>query len=185
MRASNQFADATTGVVYIHASPAAVCPHVEWALSSTLQPYGPRGSSAEPRGPHACPNLKWTPQPAMPGQLRAVTNWVGPVGTGARLANALRSWPVLRFEVTEDPSAGVDGQRFCHTPQLGLWSGVMSANGDIMVGEMRLRTLMAAGADTLAAELDTVLGTAWDDALEPYRSGGDGAEMTWLSRGVG
>ena len=130
MRASNQFADATTGVVYLHASPAAVCPHVEWALSSTLD---------------AGANLKWTPQPAMPGQLRAVTNWVGPVGTGARLANALRSWSVLRFEVTEDPSPGVDGQRFCHTPQLGLWSGAMSANGDIMVGEMRLRTLMAAG----------------------------------------
>ena len=59
----------------------------------------------------------------MPGQLRAITNWVGPVGTGGRLANALRSWSVLRFEVTEDPSAGVDGHRFCHTPQLGLWSG--------------------------------------------------------------
>ena len=60
--------DAATGVVYVHASPAAVCPHVEWALSSTLQ---------------ARANLKWTPQPAMPGQLRAVTNWIGPVGTGA------------------------------------------------------------------------------------------------------
>ena len=45
MRASNQFADVTTGVVYVHASPAAVCPHVEWALSSTL------ASKA---------NLKWT-----------------------------------------------------------------------------------------------------------------------------
>ncbi|NBP85547.1 MAG: DUF3145 family protein, partial [Mycobacteriaceae bacterium] len=55
MPASNQFADATTGVVYLHASPAAVCPHVEWALSSTL------GAGA---------NLRWTPQPAMPGQLR-------------------------------------------------------------------------------------------------------------------
>jgi hypothetical protein len=142
MRASNQFADVTTGVVYIHASPAAVCPHVEWALSSTLA---------------AKPNLKWTPQPAMPGQLRAVTNWVGPVGTGARLANALRSWSVLRFEVTEDPSAGVDG----------------------------LRAMMADGADALAAELDSALGTAWDEALEVYRDGGDGAEVSWLSRGVG
>ena len=166
MRAANQFADAATGVVYVHASPAAVCPHVEWALSSTLQ---------------ARANLKWTPQPAMPGQLRAVTNWIGPVGTGAQLANALRSWSVLRFEVTEDPSAGVDGHRWCHTPQLGLWSGAMSANGDVMVGEMRLRALMAAGADTLAAELDSVLGTAWDEALEPYRDGGDTAEVSWLS----
>jgi hypothetical protein len=170
MRAANQFADATTGVVYIHASPAAVCPHVEWALSSTL---------------NARANLKWTPQPAMPGQLRAVTNWVGPVGTGAALANALRSWSVLRFEVTEDPSHGVDGHRWCHTPQLGLWSGAMSANGDVMVGEMRLRTLMASGADVLAAELDSVLGTAWDEALEAYRDGGEGAEVSWLSRGVG
>jgi hypothetical protein len=168
MRASNQFADATTGVVYIHASPAAVCPHVEWALSSTLD---------------ARANLKWTPQPAMPGQLRAVTNW-GPVGTGARLANALRSWPVLRFEVTEDPSAGVDGQRFCHTPQLGL------ARGDERQRRHHgrrdaARSLMAAGADMLAAELDSVLGTAWDEALEAYRDGGDGAEVSWLSRGVG
>ncbi|CAN5320275.1 DUF3145 domain-containing protein [soil metagenome] len=171
MRASNQFADATTGVVYLHASPAAVCPHVEWALSSTL---------------NARANLKWTPQPALPGQLRAVTNWVGPVGTGAALANALRSWSVLRFEVTEDPSVGVDGQRFSHTPQLGLWSGAMSASGDIMVGEMRLRALMNAGADMLASDLDSVLGTAWDEALEPYRTGGDvGAEITWLSQGVG
>ena len=130
MRASNQFADVTTGVVYVHASPAAVCPHVEWALSSTLE---------------AKANLTWTPQPALPGQLRAVTNWIGPVGTGARLANALRSWSVLRFEVTEDPSPGVDGQRFSHTPQLGLWSGTMSANGDIMVGELRLVPGMAMG----------------------------------------
>ena len=170
MRASNQFADSTTGVVYLHASPAAVCPHVEWALSSAL---------------NARAQLKWTAQPAMPGQLRAVTNWVGPVGTGARLASALRSWSVLRFEVTEDPSTGVDGQRFCHTPQLGLWSGAMSANGDIMVGELRLRTLMSEGADTLAAELDTVLGTAWDEALEPYRDGGTAGEVSWQSRGVG
>jgi hypothetical protein len=61
----------------------------------------------------------------------------------------------------------------------------MSANGDIMVGEMRLRVMMAQGADTLAAELDSVLGTAWDEALEMYRDGGDAGEVTWLNRGVG
>jgi len=60
----------------------------------------------------------------------------------------------------------------------------MSANGDTMVGEMRLRALMENGADMLAAELDSVLGTAWDEALEPYRTGGHGAEASWLSRAM-
>jgi Protein of unknown function (DUF3145) len=44
---------------------------------------------------------------------------------------------------------------------------------------------MADGADALAAELDSALGTAWDEALEVYRDGGGGAEVSWLSRGVG
>lgn len=170
MRALSQFADATTGVVYIHSAPAALCPHVEWALTAALE------SPA---------NLKWSAQPASEGMLRASTEWVGPVGTGAQIANALRSWSMLRFEVTEDPSDGVDGERFSFVPGLGLWRGSTSANGDVVVGEMRLRTMMAAGADSLAAELDTALGTAWDDALEPYRGGGDGAEVTWLRREVG
>jgi len=150
MYASNKFADVTAGVVYVHASPAAVCPHVEWALSSTLQ------SKA---------NLVWTPQPAMPDSCAlSPTGW-GRWAPAPGWANALRSWSVLRFEVTEDPSPGVDGHRFSHTPQLGLWSGSMSANGDIMVGEMRLRVMMSQGADTLAAELDSVLGTAWTRRL--------------------
>ncbi|MDG3011879.1 DUF3145 domain-containing protein [Rhodococcus sp. D2-41] len=170
MRALTQFADATTGVVYIHSSPAAVCPHVEWALASTLDCRA---------------NLKWTAQPVAAGMLRAATSWVGPVGTAARLARTLREWPMLRFEITEDPSDGVDGERFSHVPGLGLWRGSTSANGDVVVGEMRLRAMLAGGVDALATELDTALGTAWDEALEPYRSGGEGAEVTWLKRSVG
>jgi hypothetical protein len=45
--------------------------------------------------------------------------------------------------------------------------------------------MMASGADALASDLDTVLGTAWDEALEPYRGGGDTGEVSWLNRGVG
>ncbi len=104
MRGSNQFAEATSGVVYIHSSPAALCPHVEWALSDALDCRA---------------NLKWSAQPASDGQLRATTDWIGPVGTGATLAGILRSWQMLRFEVTEDPSEGVDGERFSHVPVWG------------------------------------------------------------------
>ncbi|WP_327141365.1 DUF3145 domain-containing protein [Nocardia sp. NBC_01327] len=178
MRGSSQFADATSGVVYIHSSPAALCPHIEWTLTSTLK---------------APAKLRWTAQPAAPGNLRATTDWYGPVGTGGRLAGALRDWPVLAFEVTEEPSEGVDGERYSFVPGLGLWHGATSASGDVMVGEMRLRAIVAeargrgqGGANDIAAEIDRALGTAWDDALEPLRLGDEGgAEVTWLRRDVG
>lgn len=172
MRNLNQFADDTTGVVFVHSAPVALCPHVEWALSSTLD---------------ARANLKWSAQEASPGLQRATVDWQGPVGTGARLANALREWSGLRFEITENASEGVDGERFCFVPGLGLWRGSMSANGDVIVGELQLRSLMASHADgmELAGALDAALGTAWDEALESFRMGGAGAEVTWLHQRVG
>lgn len=170
MRVSNQFADATSGVVYIHSSPAALCPHVGWALSDAL------GSRAE---------LKWSAQPASDGQLRATTDWIGPVGTGARLAGILRAWQMLRFEVTEQASEGVDGERFSHVPGLGLWRGSTSANGDVILGELQLRSLAENNPGNLGAAIEHALGADWDAALEPYRTGGTGAEVMWLDRNVG
>lgn len=170
MSALCQVSDATTGVVYVHASPEEVCPHVDWVVAATL------GCRAR---------VRWSPQPVAESNMRATINWVGPVGTGSRLATALAAWPQLRFEVTEDPSEGVDGERFCHTPALGLWRGAMSASGDTVVGEMRLKALIAAHPDNLAFALAQELGTAWDDELEPFRAVGDGAEVTWVTRRVG
>ncbi|AFA73909.1 hypothetical protein GPOL_c28900 [Gordonia polyisoprenivorans VH2] len=172
VRNLNQFADVTTGVVYIHSAPVALCPHVEWALSSTL---------------NARANLKWSAQDAEPGMQRATVDWAGPVGTGARLVTALREWSALRFEVTENASEGVDGERFCYVPGLGLWRGSMSANGDVIVGETQLRAMIESQPDSagLAGEIESVLGTAWDHALEAYRMGGYGAEVTWLQQRVG
>jgi hypothetical protein len=156
----------TRGVVFVHSSPTAVCPHVEWAISGVL------GNRVV---------LQWTAQPAVPGQLRAECTWTGPAGTGGALAGALRAWSMLRFEVTEEPSTGVDGERFCHVPQLGLWRGRTSANGDIVVGEDQLRALLLdLPAAQVPGRVRELLGTAWDEALEPFRFAGDGAPVTWL-----
>ncbi|NIJ13537.1 hypothetical protein FHU38_003881 [Saccharomonospora amisosensis] len=157
----------TRGVVYVHSSPSAVCPHVEWAISGTL------GGRVE---------LRWTAQPAAPGQLRAECDWRAPAGTAGKLASALKAWPMVRFEVTEEPSPGVDGQRFCYAPGLGLWHARTSANGDIVVGEDHLRGLASRcrAGEQLAHELDKLLGVSWDEALEPFRHAGDGAPVTWL-----
>jgi hypothetical protein len=154
------------GVVYVHSSPTAVCPHVEWAISGVL------GTKV---------SLHWTPQVAVHGQLRAECTWSGPAGSGGALAGALRAWPMLRFEVTEEPTPGVDGERFCHVPNLGLWNGRTSANGDIVVAEDQLRAVLASTATAqVPARLNDLLGSAWDEALEPFRLAGDGAPVTWL-----
>ena len=160
----------SSGVLYVHSCPAALCPHVEWAVASEL---GTRVS------------LQWTAQPADPGTLRAESAWRGRAGTAGRIAAALKSWALLRYEVTENASAGVDGERYSVTPTLGVYRTVVGANGDIMIGEDRLRQLLATAlGPQLAHGIDSLLGSAWDDELEPFREAGEGAPVTWLHQVV-
>jgi hypothetical protein len=159
----------TRGVVYVHSTPLAVCPHVEWAIARVL--------SVPVR-------LDWTAQPVEPASRRAEYTWSGRPGTGAELAAALRQWSMLRFEVTEEPSAGADGERYMHVPGRGLFHATTSANGDFVLTEDRLRTLVssARGYDALVHALDKALGAAWDAELEPYRHAGESGPMTLLTR---
>jgi hypothetical protein len=164
------------GVLYVHSAPPALCPHIEWAVA---------GIVGAPVG------MPWVGQPAAPGALRAEITWHARPGTAGAIASALAGWNRLRFEVTEDSSPGCDGVRYCYTPELGLFSAVTSANGDIMVSEDRLRSVMnlAAGAQSnqpggstlLEDELSRLLGTAWDNELEPFRRAADGAPVRWLN----
>jgi len=160
-------APTTRGVVFVHACPAAIAPHVEWALAGAL------GQPAR---------LQWTSQPVAPTQLRAEAAWTGPVGTAARLAAALRAWPMLVFEVTEDATSVTDGERLAYVPGRGFHRSMVSANGDVVVGEERLRGLLARakGADDFRHGIAELLGTAWDAELEPYRRGGAGAPVSLL-----
>lgn len=159
----------TRGVVYVHSCPPAVVPHAEWAISGVL---GTRVS------------LSWTAQPAAPGQLRAECAYTGRPGTASKIAAALRSWSMVRFEVTEDPSDGYDGERISYVPGRGVYRTSTGANGDVVVGEQQLRALAAAArsAEDYAHRLDNLLGAAWDAELEPYRYAGDGAPMTLLTQ---
>jgi hypothetical protein len=146
-----------------------VCPHVEWAIARVL--------SAPVR-------LEWTAQPVEPPARRAECTWSGRPGTGGELAAALRQWPMIRFEVTEEPSAGVDGERYMHVPGRGLFHANTTANGDIQLSEDRIRALIATarGYEALTHAMDKALGTPWDAELEPYRHAGEGSPMTLLTR---
>ena len=160
----------TSGVLYVHSCPPALCPHVEWAVAAEL---GLRV------------RLDWTAQPASPGALRVEVGWRGRAGTAGRLAAALRGWTVLRYEVTEEPSVGYDGERYSVTPTLGVFRATTSVNGDLLVGEDRLRALLSsATGPQLTMGLDNLLGSAWDSELEPYREAGEGAPVSWLHQVV-
>jgi hypothetical protein len=163
----------TRGVVYIHATPTALCPHIEWAVGAVL---GVRVT------------LEWTRQPAAPGTVRAELSWQGEPGTAAALASALRDWRLIRFEVTEEPSAGAEGERYSCTPDLGLFSATIGVHGDIMVREDRLRSALARAATdpkvTVEEEVAGLLGAPWDEELEPFRYAGDGAPVRWLHQVV-
>jgi hypothetical protein len=130
----------------------------------------------------------WTPQPAAPGSLRAELSWQADPGTGSRLASALRDGVQLRFEVTEEPSAGAEGERWSSTPTLGLYHATTGVHGDIVVREDRLRAALArAAADPatdVVRELQGLLGKDWDDELETFRHAGDGAPVRWLHQVV-
>ena len=159
------------GVVFVHSSPTAVCPHVEWAISGVL------GTKV---------SLQWAPQGVVPGQMRAECTWTGPVGSGGALAGALRAWPMLRFEVTEEASHGNDGERMSYVPGQGVFRAPTSANGDIMISEQQLRHLAATAGSIEAFRhgVDELLGAAWDADLEVYRHAGDGSPVTWLHQVV-
>jgi Protein of unknown function (DUF3145) len=158
----------TRGVLFVHAAPSALCPHVEWAIAGVL------GTTT---------SLTWTPQPAAVGLYRAELSWQGPVGTSATLTSALRGWDRLLFEATEEPTLGSEGMRYSSTPELGVFAAITGLHGDIMIPEDRLRAAVVKAAltdTTLEAEIDVLLGRPWDVVLEPLRHAGDGAPVRWL-----
>jgi len=100
------------------------------------------------------------------------------------ITSALAGWNRLRFEVTEEASPGCDAVRYSYTPNLGTFSSTTSANGDILIPESRLRAALSLGANgtsVLEKELERLLGTAWDNELEPFRRASDGAPVRWLN----
>jgi Protein of unknown function (DUF3145) len=159
------------GTLHVYSCPPALCPHVEWALAHEL------GTSV---------TLTWRPQPLALGALRAEGQWRGRVGGAGRLASVLKGWSLLRFDVTEEASAGCDGERYSFTPSLGLFHATTSANGDILVREDQLRGLIGAHGELrgLVGGIADLLGAAWDAELEPYRRAAESPSAHRLTRVV-
>ncbi|GAB2515751.1 DUF3145 domain-containing protein [Paramicrobacterium agarici] len=161
---------AARGVIYIHSSPRALCPHVEWAAGRALC---------------RAVNFNWTDQPVLPGSQRTEFYWEGSQGMGAAISSALRGWEHLRYEVTEDATPGSDGGRWMHTPDLGIFYAQLDTAGNTVVPEDRIRAVMESShgsADALVEGLGVALGQAWDDELDVFRHASDTAPVVWLHK---
>jgi hypothetical protein len=161
-------ASTTRGVVFVHSTPRALTAHIEWAIGGLL------GTPV---------NLDWIEQPVAPGTVRSEMSWVGAPDLSAKMASTLRSFPNLRFEITEEPSAGFDGQRFVSTPSLGIWRSPMGVFGESFISDEKLRNAIMAAASqnkSLVDAVDEVMGGPWDRELEPFRYAGDGVPVRWL-----
>ncbi|MDR1766989.1 MAG: DUF3145 domain-containing protein [Propionibacteriaceae bacterium] len=152
---------AVFGVARIHSASAAMRPHVEWACARAL---GRRL------------RLEWLSQPARPGTFRADFEWRGELGTGERLASALKACGRVSFEVAQDPVAGCDGMRWTYTPSLGLHAAQVDQSGGVVIGEQRLRAALE-GASDLRRAIEGLLGSDWDGELEALRMAGGAVEL--------
>lgn len=164
----NEMSSGARGVVFIHSAAKALTVHIEWTLGRLLG---------------ATVHLDWIDQPVVPGAVRTELAWVGTPDLSTEIASTLRAYPNLRFEVTEEPSAGFDGQRFVSTPSLGLWRSPMGAFGQTYVSEEKLRSAVAAAVangTSLLEVINEALGNAWDLELEPFRFAGEGVPVRWL-----
>lgn len=156
------------GVVLIHSCPKPLTSHVEWALASIL-------------GPSA--RLQWLDQPLLAANVRCEHSYRAPVGSAARIASALRAFPGIRYEVTQEQWQAIEGERYSFTPNLGIHRSAIGQHGDVVIGEDRLRAAIARAGDepALRRALDDLLGGPWDAELEPFRCAGADSGVRWMS----
>jgi len=157
------------GTLFVHSIPAALCPHLEWAIGQILDERV---------------TFAWHTQNALPGSFKGEMTWTGPVGTASKMASALRGWEYLRFEAVEEPSPGVDGSRYQGTPSLGIHHSIVGIHGDIYLNEDRVRSAIEKGqriGGSIVAEMDAILGTAWDRELEIFRAASDDETIRWMT----
>ena len=144
------------GHIAIYSAPKAVLAHVQWSINEVLGK------------PH---ELTWQIQPLMVGTWRAQLSWNGLLGSGAKLASALRGWHYLKFEIYEAAMKGSDGSLYMFTTELGLFRSNVGPHGDIMINEHQLQRILEANIkeSDICEEVEKLLGKPWNEVLEPFR----------------
>jgi hypothetical protein len=113
--------------------------------------------------------LEWKGQPKAAGTFRTSLEFRDRRGIAAKITTALKAWHYLRFEVREESEIG--GEFFRFVPELGLHRSTINEFGSISVSEeLLIQSLKKSfDEDSLREEVERLLGTTWELALEPFR----------------
>lgn len=144
------------GRILIYSTPAALMQHIEWAINQAL------GQVI---------SFSWVNQPLNPGAKAMEFEYKHHLSVAAKLATALKAWHYIRFEIREVNKSTQDATYYRATPDLGLHQGQLASNGDVVLNENQINTIIknSFSYEKLQANLENALGISWDIELEPYR----------------
>ena len=144
------------GLLTIHAAPQSLCAHIDWSISDVFgQPF--RGD--------------WKKQPLKSSHYRLEIPWQGKSGAAARLASTLAGWEFLYFEITQAAALGSEGEFYRFTPQLKMHHSTINSFGEIVISENQILTSISQCREPalVKEKMRELLGTSWEDELEPFR----------------
>ena len=129
--------------------------------------------------------LDWKTQQIAPGAFSTNLNWYGPIGLSSRIVSVLSKWPKLRLEVFQDSNSNANGERYAVAPNLGIFRADINSLGETIITETRLRSALERTRienESFEVELAFLLGTPWDEDLEPFRRSHQGSIVKWISK---
>jgi len=158
------------GELKLYSCPKYLCQQVEWALFDILKIKF---------------DLKWIVQPIAPSTMSTNLIWKGPISLGSRIVSVLSKWPKLRLEIIQENSEKNYAERYCLSPNLGIFRADMNSLGETVINESRLKAALQRcriEEEPFEVELAFLLGTPWDEDLEPFRKSHQTTTVKWITK---
>lgn len=158
------------GELKIYSCPKTIIKHVEWALNDLFKMEL---------------NYVWNPQPIAPLAMSSEIKWIGPVGFGSRIVSLLGKWPKMRLEVFQNNYKEFPAERYALSPNLGIFRAEINSLGETIITENRLKAALERCRienDPFEVELAFLLGTPWEEDLEPFRKSMGQNNLKWINK---
>jgi hypothetical protein len=158
------------GELKLYSCPKYLCQQVEWAVYEIIKTKF---------------ELKWTIQNIAPSTLSTNLVWKGPISLGPKIVSVLSKWPKIRLEIIQENTEKNFAERYCLSPNLGIFRAEMNSLGETVINESRLKAALQRSRmeeEPFEVELAFLLGTPWDEDLEPFRKSHQNTSVKWISK---